>query len=55
MSHDRQQETTYRDPCPKCGTRLLGVSKAEYIEHLRANGETLAADIEERLVVDHAE
>jgi hypothetical protein len=44
--------STYRDPCPKCGVRLLGVSKAEYIDHLRANGETLAANIEEVLVVD---
>lgn len=42
---------SYCDPCPKCGARLLGVSKAEYIEHLRANGETLAAKIEEELIV----
>lgn len=43
---------TYRDPCPFCGARLLGVSKQEYIEHLRANDETLAARIEDEMVVD---
>ena len=42
---------TYTDPCPKCGDRLLGVSKAEFVEQLRGNGEQLAADIHERLVV----
>jgi hypothetical protein len=42
---------TYRDPCPKCGARLVGFSKAEYVDHLQANGETLAADIEATLVV----
>lgn len=42
---------SYRDPCPKCGSRLLGFSKVEYVQHLRENGETLAARIEEELVV----
>lgn len=42
----------YRDPCPKCGARLLGFTKEDYIEHLRENGETLAARIEEELVVE---
>lgn len=46
---------TYRDPCPKCGARLIGHSKEEYIEHLLENGESLAAMIEEHLVVDESE
>lgn len=46
---------TYRDPCPKCGARLLAFSKEEYVEHLRENGETLAARIEEEMVVDESE
>lgn len=46
---------SYRDPCPKCGARLLGFTKADYVEHLRANGETLAARIEEDLVVPEEE
>jgi hypothetical protein len=46
---------TYRDPCPKCGARLLGMNKEEYVEHLRENGETLAARIEEEMVVDESE
>lgn len=49
---DQYGSGTYRDPCPKCGDRLLGLSKEEYIEHLRENGETLAAKIEEKLVVE---
>lgn len=43
---------SYRDPCPACGDRLIGLSKEEYVEHLRSNGETLAAEVEERLVAD---
>lgn len=43
---------TYQDPCPKCGARLVGFSKEEYIEHLRENGESLAADLTEELVVE---
>jgi transcription initiation factor IIE alpha subunit len=43
---------TYTDPCPVCGDRLLGVSKAEFVEHLRSNDEQLAADIHEKLVYD---
>lgn len=43
---------TYRDPCPHCGSRMLGHSKAEFVAHLRENGETLAADIWEKLVVE---
>jgi transcription initiation factor IIE alpha subunit len=46
---------TYRDPCPKCGTRLVAVSKDEYVQHLRNNDETLVASIEERLVVERSE
>lgn len=46
---------TYRDPCPKCGARLIGFSKQDYVEHLRENGETLAAKIEEKLVVDETQ
>ena len=45
-------ERTYRDPCPKCGARLVAVTKPEYVEHLRENGEMLAADLEEKLVVE---
>lgn len=43
---------TYRDPCPKCGVRLVGFTKEDYVEHLRQNGEDLAARIEEEMVVD---
>lgn len=46
------QQETYRDPCPFCGARLIGFSKEDYVEHLRENGETFAARIEEELVVD---
>lgn len=42
---------SYRDLCPKCGARLVGMAKSEYIEHLRENGETLAAKIEDRMIV----
>ena len=45
---------TYRDPCPKCEARLLAFSKKEYVQHLRENDETLAASIEERLVVERS-
>jgi len=45
---------TYRDPCPKCGDRLIAFSKDEYVEHLREKDEKLAASIEERLVVDRS-
>lgn len=48
---DTSANGTYRDRCPKCGARLVGMTKAEYIEHLRENGETLAAKIEEEMVV----
>ncbi len=51
MPTDKHNAGTYRDPCPKCGARLLGMTKAEYVEHLRENGETLAARIEEEMVV----
>lgn len=43
---------TYIDPCPKCGARLIGLSKAEFVEHLRQNGEELAARIWDELVVE---
>jgi hypothetical protein len=46
---------TYRDPCPFCGARLIGMTKAEYVAHLRDNGETLAARIEAEVVVDETE
>jgi len=42
----------YRGPCPKCGARLVGLSKPEYVQHLRENGEMLAAKVEEKLVVE---
>lgn len=42
---------TYRDLCPKCGARLVGFTKEEYVQHLRDNGEMLAAEIEEKMVV----
>jgi hypothetical protein len=45
-------QESYRDPCPFCGARLIGFSKGDYIEHLRENGETFAARLEEKLVVD---
>lgn len=41
---------SYRDPCPACGARLVGMSKEEYVVHLRKNGEGLSADIEARMV-----
>ncbi|WP_157525031.1 hypothetical protein [Natronorubrum daqingense] len=34
---------------------MIGVSKEEYIEHLRENGEELAADIVEKMVVDESD
>ena len=43
---------TYCDPCPKCGARLIGFTKEDFIEHLRENGEDLAAKIHEEMVVD---
>lgn len=43
---------TYQDPCPICGARLIGVSKEEFIDHLRQNGEGLAARIWDEMVVD---
>lgn len=51
---DADEGETYQDPCPECGTRLLGVSKAEYIDHLRANGHTLVAKIEAEMIVDES-
>lgn len=42
---------SYADPCPKCGARLLGYSKEDFVEHLRENGEELAAKIHEQMVV----
>ena len=42
---------SYKDPCPKCRVRLLGVSKEEYIQHLRENGEKLTAKIESEMIV----
>lgn len=48
---DQPNAGAYRDPCPKCGARLIGMTKEEYVEHLRENGETLAARIEEEMVV----
>lgn len=45
---------TYRDPCPKCGARLVGFTKEDYVSHLRENGETLAARIEEEMVVEES-
>lgn len=41
---------TYQDPCPKCEARMLGQTKAEFVAHLRANDEQLAARIYEELV-----
>lgn len=46
---------SYRDPCPKCGARLLGFTKEDYIDHLFENGESLVAKIERDLVVDERE
>lgn len=45
---------TYCDPCPKCDARLIGFTKADYVEHLRENGETLAAKIVDQMVVEEA-
>lgn len=50
-SSDDFEGESYRDPCPKCGVRLLGFTKEDYVEHLRENGHTLAARIEEEMVV----
>lgn len=47
----RDRTESYRDPCPKCGARLLGFDKRDFIDHLRENGETLAARIEEEMIV----
>ncbi|QCW05287.1 hypothetical protein [Natrinema pallidum] len=49
------EKGTYRDPCPKCGARMIGHTKEDYIDHLRENGETLAAKIEEEMVVDESD
>lgn len=49
------KQESYRDPCPKCGARLIGFDKEGYVEHLRENGEELAAKIEDRMVVDPSE
>jgi hypothetical protein len=54
MMTDRDEGGTYQDPCPKCGTRMIGVSKSEYIAHLQANGETLVAKIEAEMVVEES-
>lgn len=43
---------TYEDRCPKCGARLLGFTKEDFIEHLRENGEDFAARIHEEMVTD---
>ena len=51
MPSEKPPKETYQDPCPKCGRRMLAVSKEEFIAHLRKNDEELAADIHERLVV----
>lgn len=45
---------TFIDPCPKCGDRLLGVSKAEFIAHLRQNDETLAARIWDEMGIEES-
>ena len=42
---------TYQDPCPFCGARLVGFTKADFVDHLRGNGETLKARIYEDMVV----
>lgn len=42
---------SYQDPCPKCGARLIGFTKDDYIKHLWRNGETLAARIESEVIV----
>lgn len=47
----RLGEGTYQNPCPFCGERLVGVTKEGYVDHLRENGEGLAAAIVEKLFV----
>lgn len=47
----RLGEGTYQNPCPFCGERLVGVTKEGYVDHLRENGEELAAAIVEKLFV----
>jgi hypothetical protein len=54
MANRTERTESYRDPCPKCGDRLLGFTKTDYITHLRENGESLAARIEEKLVVEES-
>lgn len=49
---DHASSGTYHDPCPKCGARLIGFTKEDFIEHLRENGEDLAAKIHEEMVID---
>lgn len=44
---------TYRGDCHTdgCGTRFIGVSREEYVGHLREKHGQLAADIWDRLVI----
>jgi transcription initiation factor IIE alpha subunit len=51
MPSEEHTAATYRTVCPKCGAALLGFTKQDYIDHLRENGETLAARIEAEMVV----
>lgn len=58
MSEDRAESgrATYRGECHvgNCDVRFLGVSRGEYIDHLReAHGE-LTANIWDTLVIDNA-
>lgn len=48
---DASDTGTYRDPCPSCGKRMLGVSRDEFINHLREEHGDTMADIWDTLVV----
>lgn len=53
MSGEEVEGGTYQDPCPKCGARLIGMDKEEFIKHLREDDdEPLAARIYEEMVVE---
>lgn len=45
---------SYCTICPKCGARLFGFTKEDYVDHLEQNGERLAARIVDEMVVDEA-
>jgi len=53
---EHEDSNTYRGEChvDGCDTRFIGVSRSEYIDHLRDKHRELTGDIWDRLVIDHA-